>query len=217
VEFERGGMITRSVQGLPDETFPQGYYHYGSQIQAPQTPGFNLYVANDLTQGNNDTELDLFSFNVGGYTGKFYIDHKDATAQGKPAYRFVPQQDLKLEFLPDFSRFTIIAPDGTRFTFGKVTVNGTVVDAREISHQQNQQASKAYYSSWYLVLVESVDRKFSINLSYADEYYEYKNLSVCNYVTAVDQCGGFSPSSLPISFQCSGNALDHTIMLLQWK
>jgi RHS repeat-associated protein len=203
-----GGMITRSVQGLPDETFPQGYYHYGSQIQAPQTPGFNLYVANDLTQGNNDTELDLFSFNVGGYTGKFYIDHKDATAQGKPAYRFVPQQDLKLEFLPDFSRFTIIAPDGTRFTFGKVTVNGTVVDAREISHQQNQQASKAYYSSWYLVLVESVDRKFSINLSYADEYYEYKNLSVCNYVTAVDQCGGYAPSSLPISFQCSGNALD---------
>ena len=163
-----GGMISRTVQGLPDETAIKGYYNYGGQIPADGSSGFTNFLINNVLSDSYDTEMDLFSFNLGGYTGKFYIDHKDAASQGKPAYRFVPHQDLKLEFLPDFSRFTIIAPDGTRYTFGQVTVNGTTVNAREVTHQQNRTLAEAYYSSWYLVLVESVDRKFSLNLSYTD-------------------------------------------------
>ena len=203
-----GGVITRTVQGIPDETSIKGYYNYGSQIPATNAPNYSSFLTNDVLGNGYDTELDLFSFNVGGYTGKFYIDHKDAPSQGKPTYRFIPQQDLQLEFLPDFSRYTIIAPDGTRYTFGRVVVNGTTVDARESSHQFGQTGSQAYYSSWYLVLVESADRKFSINLSYSDEYCEYKNLSACTWVSELNGCGSFAPAGTQTGAQCSGGAID---------
>ena len=205
-----GGMITRSVQGLPDETYELGYYTFGSQIPAQPagaTQEFTDFLVNNVIFTPHDMEMDLFSFNVGGYSGKFYIDHKDAPSQGKPAYRFVPQQDLKLEFLPDFSRFTIIAPDGTRYTFGKVTIAGNTIDARETSHQFGQPGGSAYYSSWYLVLVESADRKYSVNLSYTDEYLEYKNLSAGKWVYEMSGCAG-GQGSYQLGYQGAGGALD---------
>jgi hypothetical protein len=183
-----GGIITRTVQGIPDENLPFGYYTYGNQAPGPSSgPTFGNYIA-DCGSGTADSEPDLFTFNVGGFSGKFYIDHKDAISQGKPAYQFVPRQDLKLEFNTDFTRFTIIATDGTRYTFGQAVINTVTVNAREYTQQFGQPASSKYCSSWYLLLVESPDLKHSINLTYTDEYYGYWNLSACSYVARNEVC-----------------------------
>ncbi len=176
-----GGIITRTVQGIPDESYPYGYYPNGANL--PATFDLNIQSHKDMLsqagQGNLDTEPDLFTFNVGGYSGKFYIDYSAAASQGKPAYTFIPRQDLKLEFNSSFTKFTLIGTDGTRYTFGEAVISGSTVAAREYTHQFGEPSTKTYCSSWYLLKVETPDLKYSINLSYDQEYYSYWNYAPC--------------------------------------
>ena len=83
--------------------------------------------------------------------------------------------------------FTLIAPDGTRYIFGK---DGATT-AQEKSLQQGAASSSAYVTSWYLLKVESADKKYKINLTYADEGYSYMNSASTKY----NVFGGSYPSS----------------------
>ncbi len=173
-----GGIITRTVQGLYDE-HANGYFNTATLLET-RINNQDVNLTTDIANGSIDGEPDLFSFNVGGYTGKFYID-KDHNAQ------FIPKQDLKLEIDGALEGFTLIAPDGTRYIFGK---DGTTF-AQEKTLQQGQPSSSAYVSSWYLLKIESADKKYKINLTYADEGYSYLNSASTKY----NVFGGTYPSS----------------------
>lgn len=65
-----GGMITRTIQGLADDS-ANGYYYHGDSIGG-SGPDHNELLA--IAYGDLDSEPDIFSFNVNGYSGKFYFD-----------------------------------------------------------------------------------------------------------------------------------------------
>ena len=151
--MQAGGVITRSTQGIDDDNSPGGYYHHGAN-DLNTGDGYSVGVYND---GQYDAEPDIYSFNVAGYSGKFTFD------ANKKAH-FVPKQDLKLVTNLDggvgitFDQFTIITPDGTSYYFGKDPVEPTR-KALEYTYAGGEAFNKTTASSWYLVRVESHDKK----------------------------------------------------------
>jgi Domain of unknown function (DUF6443) len=167
-----GGIITRTVQGIVDEK-SHGYWTDGtwleSEIRRANTDlSVNTLIAKNIADGGLDGEPDIFSFNVGGYTGKFYIDNLHNV-------NLIPKQDLKIEIDEDLKGFTIIAPNGTRYIFGRVlNADGTTyTTAWEQTLMQDQSSGSRYTSSWYLLRVETSDKKYRIHLAYENEAYSY--------------------------------------------
>jgi RHS repeat-associated protein len=180
-----GGIISRTIQGVRDEEVTKGYYLNGQNIATAinSSPLNSAILSANISKGTVDGEPDIFSFNVGGYSGKFFIDYKTAITQGKPAYQFVPKQDLKLDFDDGFQGFTITTPDGTRYIFGKYQpATGAPITAHEKTLYQDQSNNEQYISSWYLLRVESHDKQFSISLNYQDEAYSYLSNASGKYI-----------------------------------
>lgn len=164
-----GGMVTRTVLDIKDEKESGsllGYMKKGAQLNA----------LTSSTTWQHDKELDIFTFNFNGYSGKFVID-----ADNKP--QLIPQQDLKIEYQlstdPNFTdmieSIKIITPDGNIYTFGKTDgrsayektftypVNGAM------AHPENDYDT----NTWYLLKIESFDKTLAINLYYEQDLYQY--------------------------------------------
>lgn len=172
-----GGVITRTVLGLPDEE-ANGYYNAAAQLENAQG-NLDVNKVEDVAAGLLDSEPDIFSFNVSGYAGKFIIDkNRDIL--------LIPKQDVKVEFnqtgLP-FSWFKITTPDGNQYFFGNVdlapnepaiekTKTETVFNDGPIPPGDFLQFVK---SSWYLTQIKTFDNTFSIDFQYEDETYSYKS------------------------------------------
>jgi YD repeat-containing protein len=145
-----GGMITRSVRGMPDEVLsssgsptPISYLNnkgysdylwvdapsgeYSPQI-VPSNPATNapqVLAYNEFSAGRRDGEADMFNFNFNGYSGKFYFRPDNSVA-------LAPQQDIKITplFCPGGTAcsttneylygWIVTTPDGVRYYFGKV-------------------------------------------------------------------------------------------------
>lgn len=191
-----GGVITRTVMGLPDEKGSnagsvENYGHFSDY-------GFNNYLFYNnpgngaqedwlgFASGRKDGEPDLFFFNFGGYSGKFYF-RDDRTPI------LVPQQDLKIvPYYPvdstgiinlasggaSIQGFTLTTPDGTQYLFGNTPgFSGTA--PIEVTNPYTSQAGNGGYaiSGWYLNKIISADAQFSISLSYTAESYGYFTFS----------------------------------------
>jgi hypothetical protein len=179
-----GGVITRTVQGGPDEKATSGSgnqtWGYFSEY------GYNNYLyANNggqqdwerTSKGEKDGEPDLFFFNFNGFSGKFYF-RDDRTPV------LVPQMDVKI--VPTYSgtgsiqAFTITSNDGVKYFFGNIgTITGAVpVEITNPYSSQNGLGTGTAISSWYLKRVESEDGLFAINLTYTQENYGYHTISM---------------------------------------
>ena len=189
-----GGVITRTVQGAPDEkltsqTYVDQYYGHLSDggyanylwKQDPTTPVESLVYLNKIAAAAADGEPDFFFFNFGNYTGKFYFNEN-----GKPV--IVPEMDLKItyDYSPGLAKsiksFIITTPDGTKYYFG-ITPETTDIDPVERSLAYGS-GPIPYTSdlksivSWYLNKVESFDAIHEIKLTYDQERYSYPTLSL---------------------------------------
>lgn len=88
-----GGMISRTVVGLPDERI-QGFL-YRNRNNLGLAASYNSANQNDfvffnqVTNSEVDTEPDIFYFNFGPYSGKFFFDE-----YGK--FQSIPASSLKL-------------------------------------------------------------------------------------------------------------------------
>lgn len=198
-----GGVITRTVMGAPDERLTSavpdqqygylsdgGYHNYlwepvsgtmpGAPLNNPaNAPYYEQQKWDEFAQGKRDGEPDLFFFNVGGYSGKFFFNDDKTVV-------FLPEQDIKIDY--DYSpglgnsinSFTLTTPDGTKYYFGK-TASTTDVDPIERTNTLGPDAGFTQgtaISSWYLNKVSSFDDKFSITFSYVAENYSYYTLSM---------------------------------------
>jgi hypothetical protein len=144
-----GGMITRSVRGMPDEILSssgsltpisylndKGYfsylfsegagYDYDPQI-LPNGPGGQEQgqASYEFAQGRRDGEADMFNFNFNGYSGKFYFRPENTVV-------IMPQQDIRVTPLYCGSGnsncsqtneylygWIVTTPDGMKYYFGK--------------------------------------------------------------------------------------------------
>ena len=176
-----GGMITRTVVGAPDD---RGYLSMNYVSKGHYSDfGFNSYVSNlpqadpHFDDGNYDGEPDLYFFNFGGYTGKFYYND-DRTPV------LVPEQDFKIQTSFSlglgFTGFIITTPDGTRYYFGKTGndfPDSTVESTIPYTLANGPSSQSAAASSWFLNKVMSADGMDSITLQYQPEFYSYYALS----------------------------------------
>jgi YD repeat-containing protein len=193
-----GGVITRTVVGAADDQgvgsaniCTNGHYSsYGySSYLFVYDPGaigaaYDGYWPDDILfcQGFRDAEPDLFFFNFGGYSGKFYFND-DRTPV------FVPEEDFKvtptLVTGPGnygFEGFVMTTPDGAKYYFGETDNYSSSVQPIEISIpstvQNGPANSNTAVSSWYLNKIVSADGIDSITFSYAQEQYSEYSLSM---------------------------------------
>lgn len=211
--LDAGGVITRTVQGAPDErqtsnTYNQthghlsdgGYNQYlwtatNAPPQEPPSwaPKYERQDWDMFAEGKKDGEPDLFFFNFAGFSGKFYF-HDDGSAV------LVPEQDMKVEYnyTPGLGNsiesFTITTQDGTKYYFGK-TVNTADVDPIEITNPYTSNTGLSVgtaISSWFLNKIVSADNLFSITLAYTAENYSYYTTSMFAILADENRLTGYN-------------------------
>ncbi|MDE3234529.1 MAG: RHS repeat protein [Bacteroidota bacterium] len=169
-----GGVITRTVVGAPDDrgnntisndNVTNGYYSdYGFQSYiSPSTSGDDM----NFVRGYKDGEPDLYFFNFGGYSGKFYFND-DRTVV------LLPKADFKIEptlqIGPGFTGFVITTSDGVKYYFGQTGNNGSVNPIETtLPYNVETGASNPATSSWYLNKIISADGVDSILFNYQQE------------------------------------------------
>jgi len=192
-----GGMLTRTVNGGPDEGMTgsiigsrspyarSGWYKdYGfpSELTAcrPRPLSIEGPVAGvnpnwggcrqlflEAAKGIIDTEPDLFTFNVNGVSGKFYFD------RGRQMH-MIPESDFNIEPINSptwFYAWRIISPDGARYFFGGAAVERSCSDPG--GQSGNKQTSTS--TTWYLYRIESANGEDWINFTYSDDNYSFGN------------------------------------------
>lgn len=180
-----GGVITRMVKDLPDETNkPRLFYSYeeleelrdsyeqwsnttpsyliNSGIKLPDSLSFAL-----STDDYRDSEVDIFNFSFPGHSGSFYLEKdENGTWRGK---LLKYDSELKIEVLDDFSEFgeyeiRIITPDATSYYFGGMTAfsGATEIPSRATEETQLVDRSggplnvgKRAKTAFYLTMIES--------------------------------------------------------------
>lgn len=178
--MQAGGIISRTVQGKEDER-AAGYFTTGQSllIDANGCLVNDTYNALNFQSGAADGEPDIFSFSVGGYSGKFFFE-ADKTNDGitNPKIILIPKQDLRIDYQLDGSfsniarlkTFTMTTPDGTRYQFGNIDSDANL---KGIELTRTNPSSSNMTSSWYLRKVSSADGQYNITLDYASEKYRY--------------------------------------------
>ncbi len=203
-----GGMISRTVQGKPDER-AGGYFSTGANLKVQKNISHTITVNGvqqsadfdciggalntsdptaitntEITGGLKDGEPDIFSFSIGGYSGKFYIDAGTIVNGNlvKGTAVLIPKQDVKIDYyynptnLSDktLAKFTVTTPNGIKYDFGSIDTIGTDADdAIELTNLNKSANTLSYATSWYLKRITSADGVNTITLNYTQEEYSY--------------------------------------------
>jgi|GEM_PF-2203241 len=167
-----GGVITRSVRGLPDElgylngsvqpgaagevtnALPASFQGFG--LLNTTTDYCNQYNTEaymfQVINGTYDSEPDLYFFNFGGYSGKFVLD------QNGIAYT-IPYQKINIQRIDNY-HWKITTPDGMVYSF----LSGETNLVTNLSYTYNTGALKditakstkpSFISSWNLINISS--------------------------------------------------------------
>ncbi len=201
-----GGAITRTVRNAPDEGlnrngsgFVRGFGYARRTLTQMNNdlypaPGYTYdppLTAANIWEGYLDTEPDAFNFNVGGYTGKFYIKAGGCIDPNNPQIMVSSSnQDVKIRpyfvqgnnaWCGRFDYWVITVPDGTKYYFGQPNANEFDGSDKAVDLTMNYTYAKqadfdVTVSAWYLTKVESADGLNSIALDYNQERYRYTNL-----------------------------------------
>lgn len=143
-----GGVITRTVRGLPDNLPTAGYLNNTVNYSSPTGTQICDYFVAQRTN-NIDLHPDTYVFNAGGMSGKFVIQ-KDV--QGKiMGFTLNNEGNLKIEWISEYS-WKIIDPSGTEYYFG-TSIDGVTkaVDKTASTPKDAQAAVIAHVSAWYLM------------------------------------------------------------------
>ncbi|MBK8506169.1 MAG: RHS repeat protein [Saprospiraceae bacterium] len=129
-----GGVVTRTVRGLPDED-PNGWLNTGPITEVLGS----AVLQKSALRGELDTEADEFFYNFLGYTGKFVIEKGGEV-------RTIPYNNLKIIPNEYLDQFIIQTPDGSVFLFANLE-SGTNETYCDLSHDEPH---FPVTSSWYL-------------------------------------------------------------------
>lgn len=163
-----GGVITRTLRGMPDETNNR-HYPYASIGSNWATYNYMKRIAQSQSNWgyNNgfDAEPDLFNFSFDGYSGSFVFDGS--------GYVIVNKSGIKVE--TDFTanapwNFKLITPDGSIYLFGGT---GAIEKTK-----RTQTCGKSYTdylpTAWYLKEIQHLNGE-KIQFNYIAHTYSYDN------------------------------------------
>jgi YD repeat-containing protein len=154
--LETGGIISRTVVGLPDDA-EQGYLNRLAVVQtannaAAQNNTIPFDIVEAVEHNLTDIQSDIYTFSIPGYSGKFFFD-----SEGVP--HTMPYQKLKVTYgnstVNDhgtsyyINQWTLTTPEGLKYIFSN----------KEWSFSQvsigTQLTDRYHVSSWYLSSIKS--------------------------------------------------------------
>ncbi|MBF4518715.1 RHS repeat protein [Flavobacterium sp. ANB] len=167
-----GGVITRQVYDYQDS--------YNGRLQKPNVPLNSPVMYNFLEQATSapevDTQPDIYNYNFGGLSGKFYLDDNNVPVEIEPS-------GLKFEVTSNFLELgtgisgpnrqpEIIITDtkGVKYFFGGGGGLETSL-VRDLNLQGTR--SEAIKTSWYLTKILDTMTNNVITLNYEVNYVEY--------------------------------------------
>ena len=162
-----GGVITRSVAGLPDET-SSGYLNETNDIEGipDLSPTDKSNVYDEVTNNLIDLQPDNFYFNLGSKSGRFFID-RNMNVKIIPA-----NLNIKITFTTSVNIITawqIIDEQGTVYAF-KTPERSTTV--RGSSGRTPSTPYPHFNSTWYLDQIVTILND-TVNFSYQDYTSDY--------------------------------------------
>lgn len=185
--LKAGGVITRSIRGLPDYYLSNtGIPHYNSIATVAKHYPYNdiqrledngnvrsedMDLAIRIENNWTDGQPDIFYFNVGEYSGSFFLDESGQFALS-------PLQAIKIEYFPnllyadagDVAQWILTTPDGMKYVFG------VSKDGQRAALEKNNPGSSEPIVGWHLMDIISPLNN-SIKLNYETEAYEYTSSS----------------------------------------
>ncbi|WP_199140122.1 DUF5977 domain-containing protein [Pedobacter sp. ASV12] len=181
--LQAGGVISRQIKGRVDES-STGDQNFGSSYVQSRIIALGGYESNSMqtflesvTEGVYDGEPDVFSFNFGGYSGKFTLVNG--------TYTIYPYQKLKIS--GGVGNFTITTEDGTKYYFS---------DAEYTSPKATYSESyniPVHASSWYLTSVTNASNTETIRFLYTtDTQYAQVGTNTQTYKKVEDPSSGGS-------------------------
>ncbi len=139
-----GGIISRTVRGLPDEvpTFSgaqKAKQLYNNELSNAQRDTFLYEIYNQSL----DPEADLYSFNVGGFSGKFFVTNENQIF----AY---PRSDIRVEYLESTTQWKITDGRGVQFFFQSYEQTMSEPYCGSGSSGYTNGSATTVVTSWYL-------------------------------------------------------------------
>lgn len=153
--LDAGGVITRTVRGLPDDLYSAGYLYAGGDSVHARVP--NSMSQGYLEKVNTrllDGEPDSYFFNFSGRSGQIFFERDESASPYKYKPIVSPRQDIRVEF--GTQGWVLRTEDGTRYTF----------DQAEVTQFDSNDPSNQAVTSWYLSRIESATGDDVIELSY---------------------------------------------------
>ena len=153
-----GGVITRTVKGLPDE---QTLGYWGQAGLTNSYISSNQGITHAFCGGEIDAQPDIYYFNFGGYSGKFVLD----ASASHTAHIIPAQASLKINVVGSLGSFQVTDDKGIKYIF----------DVKETTTDDNNPPKiLSYTSSWYLSKI--ITPAGEINFSYtSEETYFYQH------------------------------------------
>lgn len=211
-----GGVISRTLRGLPDDSYygylntpPLPYYYTESTVDNFQywsvlngistnkgltleNNPYDFYRIKSIQERMLDGEADIFNFNAGGLSGKFFFK-KNGEIQ------LITQSNVSV--IPDFisnngirtiKSFTVIDKNtNIRYVFDlEETSYPSVQNINTIYGLEPNSQIPVYVSNWFLTKILSADSAETIKLEY-DQIYS--NLS---YETGFSQSQSFDVTNI---------------------
>lgn len=156
-----GGVITRTVLGLPDITSTH------VEPPPPTAPDADYLVyLNNIANGATDAQPDLFSFSFNGYSGRFILD-----SAVHPFLLTYSNAKIDIFYVNGETRFKITMGDGIQYFFG-----GTDATEYSLTYQGGSGCSTAYpdaqATAFYLSSIVHPNGD-TINFTYAKHTSRY--------------------------------------------
>ncbi|SFW68307.1 YD repeat-containing protein [Sinomicrobium oceani] len=155
-----GGEITRQVNGGIDE---KGYLineiKKSTDIDITYPNASDLYYVSTASDGSEDYQPDIFSYNFPGRSGKFFFDGTDNNVVRLMPYAPV---DVDASFTGSMS-FNIVDEKGYLYVFGE--------RYRDITNSSNGGVESISPSAWKLEDIISPNRQDTISYDYTTSSY----------------------------------------------
>lgn len=192
-----GGLITRTMKGVPDEWSQQDMLDINDFIENPPGDGvqginFDM-LYNSCTDGKipnlvftdvgdntpvkwYDSEFDIFNYSLpNGKSGHFILKG----APGSKVAMTIPYDPVNIEYVPSqtadgyIESLTITDVDGTQYKFGKIDAStGNAIESNEETDIVDNRLGRVP-TAWYLTKIIASDDADEISLFYNTKSMDY--------------------------------------------
>lgn len=190
-----GGVITRSLKGLDDLSYPEGFRYsadtarkfYNKQMTSSDSINYLL----ELYRKDKDGEPDIFNYNFGGISGQFF--YRDS---GKIVA--TPRTGVKIEYNDANNGWVITDGNGIKYSFFAREYTATEPFCKPQGGSYSSGDAYNIFSAWYLTRIDDPNGNYVI-FTYGPGGGAYQTQAVETY-NLIN--GGYVHSCPAVSVTC---------------